>query len=258
VHAATAAAFEAAWAAGGRADIHKALVAAREAAVHAVGADEEAAPLRRELLLSAVDVALGFVAHGLREQGFSFALAEQPFGPAMGAPWDALPLAPVDEGGNVGGQEEEGKPPPFEGPVFVEGKIDRVDRGDGKNAARVVDYKTGQIPSKAEQGSLHLQLPLYAAAVARATAAEEVQALYLGADRRGEIKAAPAKEADRRVIADKRVEASQTARKVVLGLWSGHIEPRPAKGELCDRCDARDVCRRPAVVPDEGDEEGGG
>ncbi|MDI3287730.1 PD-(D/E)XK nuclease family protein [Polyangium sp. 15x6] len=251
VHAATAAAFQAAWEAGGRANRRKALEAAREAAMRAVGADKEAAPLRRELLIAAVDVALGFVAHGLDEQGFSFALAEQPFGPSGEAPWDALPIAPMP------GEGEGDRAP---GPsVFVEGKIDRVDRGDGgKSAARVVDYKTGQIPSKSEQGTLHLQLPLYAAAVARATGAEEVQALYLGADKRGEIKASPAKDMDRRAIADKRIDAERTARKVVLSLWDGHIEPRPVKGDLCDRCDARDVCRRPAVVPGEADEEGGG
>ncbi|MRG95055.1 PD-(D/E)XK nuclease family protein [Polyangium spumosum] len=251
VHAATAAAFQAAWEAGGRANRRKALEAAREAAMRAVGADKEAAPLRRELLIGAVDVALGFVAHGLDEQGFSFALAEQPFGPSVAAPWDALPIAPMPG-------EGEGAPAPSAS-VFVEGKIDRVDRGDGgKSAARVVDYKTGQIPSKSEQGTLHLQLPLYAAAVARATGAEEVQALYIGADKRGEISAKPAKEPDRRAIADKRLDAERTARRVVLSLWDGHIEPRPVKGDLCDRCDARDVCRRPAVVPGEADEEGGG
>jgi len=250
VHAATAAAFEAAWEAGGRANPRKALEAARDAAMRAVGADREAAPLRRELLVASVDVALGFVAHGLGEQGFSFALAEQPFGPSAGAPWDALPIDKLPG-------EGEGEPT-FEGTVFVEGKIDRVDRGDGgKSAARVVDYKTGQIPSKSEQGTLHLQLPLYAAAVSRALAVEEVQALYLGADKRGEIKAAPAKEPDRRAIADKRLDAERTARKVVLSLWDGNIEPRPVKATLCDRCDARDVCRRPAVVPDEAEEEGG-
>ena len=215
-----------------------------------VGADKEAAPLRRELLVAAVDVALGFVAHGLDEEGFSFVLAEQPFGPSASAPWDALPIAPMP------GEGEGDRAPGAS--VFVEGKIDRVDRGDGKRAARVVDYKTGQIPSKTEQGTLHLQLPLYAAAVARATGAEEVQALYLGADKRGEIKASPAKEGDRRAIADKRLDAERTARRVVLSLWDGRIEPRPVKVELCDRCDARDVCRRPAVVPGEADEEGGG
>lgn len=247
VHAATAAAFEAAWASGGRANVRKALEAAREAAIRAVGADKEAAPLRRELLLAAVDVALGFVAHGLRDEGFSFVYAEQPFGPKTAAPWDSLPLAPVLSGPSEAGADVS---------VYVEGKIDRIDRGDGgRNAARVVDYKTGQIPSKSEQGSLHLQLPLYAAAVARAMGVEEVQATYLGADKRGDIKAAPAKDADRKAIADKRAEASETARRVVLGLWRGGIEPRPAKGDLCDRCDARDVCRRPAVVPEEGEDE---
>ena len=212
-----------------------------------MGADKESAPLRRELLLSAVDVALGFVAHGLRDTGFSFALAEQPFGPKVGAPWDSLPLTPTLAGAAEAGAMTN---------VFVEGKIDRIDKGDGaQNTARVIDYKTGQIPSKSEQGTLQLQLPLYSAAVARAMGVEEVQAGYIGADKRGEIKASPAKEADKKAIADKRGEASETARRVVLGLWGGGIEPRPAKGDLCDRCDARDVCRRPAVVPEDHEEE---
>ncbi|MBK9264952.1 MAG: PD-(D/E)XK nuclease family protein [Polyangiaceae bacterium] len=254
VHAAAAAAFQAAWEAGGRTNVRRALQAARDAAIRAVGADAEATPLRRELLMGAVDVAMGFVAHGLREVGFSFAFAEQPFGPSVGGVWDALRLdRPAD-----GDDERTAEVPGSEGPVFVEGKIDRIDKADGKQAVRVVDYKTGQVPRQTEQGTLHLQLPLYAAVAARATGAEEIQALYLGADKRGAIKASPAREGDRRAVADKREDAARTARRVILQLWAGHIEPRPVASSMCERCDARDVCRRPAVVPEDGDEEAGG
>ena len=254
VHAAAAAAFQAAWDAGGRTNVRKALEAARDAAMKAVGADAEATPLRRELLMGSVEVAMGFVAHGLREVGFSFAFAEQPFGPRVGGVWDALRLERPADGDDGRGAMISGA----EGPIFVEGKIDRIDKADGKNAARVVDYKTGQVPRQTEQGSLHLQLPLYSAVVARATGVDEVQALYLGADKRGAIKASPAREGDRKAVADKREEAAKNARRVILQLWAGHIEPRPVTGSMCERCDARDVCRRPAVVPEEDDEEAGG
>ena len=254
VHAAAAAAFQAAWEAGGRNNVRKALEAARDAAMRAVGADAEATPLRKELLMGSVDVALGFVAHGLRDVGFSFAFAEQPFGPKVGGVWDALRLERSIDGDDGRGASL----PEADGPVFVEGKIDRIDKADGKAAARVVDYKTGQVPRQTEQGTLHLQLPLYSAVVARATGLDEVQALYLGADKRGAIKASPARDGDRKAVADKRGEAAKTARRVILQLWAGHIEPRPVTGSLCERCEARDVCRRPAVVPEDDDEEAGG
>lgn len=253
VHAAAAAAFQAAWEAGGRANIRRALEAARTAAIKAVGADAEATPLRRELLMGSVEVALGFVAHGLRDVGFSFAFAEQPFGPKAGGVWQALRIDRPDEGDEGKGAEIEAA----EGPIFVEGKIDRIDRADGKKGARVVDYKTGQVPRQTDQGTLHLQLPLYSAVVARATAVDEVQALYVGADKRGSIKASPARDGDRKALADKREEASKTARRVILQLWAGHIEPRPVSGAMCERCDARDVCRRPAVVPEDDEEDAG-
>jgi len=214
VHAAAAAAFQAAWDAGGRTNVRKALEAARDAAMKAVGADAEATPLRRELLMGSVEVAMGFVAHGLREVGFSFAFAEQPFGPRVGGVWDALRLERPADGDDGRGAMISGA----EGPIFVEGKIDRIDKADGKNAARVVDYKTGQVPRQTEQGSLHLQLPLYSAVVARATGVDEVQALYLGADKRGAIKASPAREGDRKAVADKREEAAKNARRVILQL----------------------------------------
>lgn len=262
VHAAVAAAFAAARDAGGKADRQKALVAAREAAIKALGADKEAAPLRREILTTAVADALALVAHGLAEEGFSFGLAEQPFGPDELPPWDVLPLPPEPglDGQTVFVEQAESLT------VFVEGKIDRIDRADGdKRSARIVDYKTGTLPKEGEQGSLHLQLPLYAAAVARALGVEEVQALYISADKRGAISASPSDrspektEARRRAIADRRGDATRVARRAVLGLWSGRIDPRPQKSEICEWCDARDVCRRPAVVPEEleGDAEEG-
>lgn len=250
VHAAAAAAFQAASDAGGRTNMRKALEAARAAAIKAVGADAEATPLRRELLMGAVDVALGFVAQGLRDVGYSFAYAEQAFGPSVGGTWEALRLDRSPDGDEGRGATVQGA----EGPIFVEGKIDRIDKADGKRAARVVDYKTGQVPRQTEQGSLHLQLPLYSAVAARATGMDEMQALYVGADKRGSIKASPAREGDRKAVADKRDEASKTARRVILQLWAGHIEPRPVVGSMCERCDARDVCRRPAVVPEDDDD----
>ncbi|UQA59442.1 PD-(D/E)XK nuclease family protein [Polyangium aurulentum] len=261
VHAAVAAAFAAARDAGGKANRQKALVAARDAAIKALGADKEAAPLRREILTTAVADALALVAHGLAEEGFSFGLAEQPFGPDELPPWDVLPLPPEP---GIDGQTVFVHGDTLT--VFVEGKIDRIDRADGdKRSARVVDYKTGTLPKEGEQGSLHLQLPLYAAAVARALGVEEVQALYISADKRGAISASPTDrslektEARRRAIADRRGDATRVARRAVLGLWSGRIDPRPQKSDICEWCDARDVCRRPAVVPEEieGDAEEG-
>jgi RecB family exonuclease len=137
----------------------------------------------------------------------------------------------------------------------MEGQIDRIDRTTDGRAARVIDYKTGKVPSDNDHGRLALQLPLYAAVAARALGAEDIRAQYFSIKLRGVIEEWPSGAEKQCEMAARSAEACETARRVVLGLWRGDIDPRPARSSLCIRCDARDVCRRPAVVPEESVED---
>lgn len=219
------------------------LAAARAAAARALGLSASMAPLRREAVTQAVHDAVGVVARALDDgDPLRFLTAEQSFGGA--AAWGPL---------EIGAQEgEEGEAARS---IYVDGQIDRVDvSADGKRA-RVVDYKTGRIPAADEHGKSAFQLPLYAAVVARALDCAEVEAVYVSVRPRGIIEEWPRAPADRQGLGGRREEIAQAARRVILGMWRGEVAPRPVKAALCTRCEARDVCRRPAVAPIEEAEE---
>jgi CRISPR/Cas system-associated exonuclease Cas4 (RecB family) len=64
------------------------------------------------------------------------------------------------------------------------------------------------------------------------------------------------RERSAQVITQADIEAAaKAAREVVMRLWEGDAAPRPMRVSLCDRCDVRDVCRRPAVMPVEEEDE---
>ena len=240
VHRALHAAFEALRDAGYGKDPMRLLGAAKEAAEEALGVRLSATPLRREAISRAVADALGVVARSI-EAGdpIRFEHAERRFGAGEPPPWGALELP----------GEEEGAPS-----VFVDGQIDRIDRSTDGRTARVIDYKSN-IPSANARKHGAFQLPLYAAVAQRALGSEEVHRVYLAVKKRGEIEEWP-RERAAQVIARADIEAAaKAAREVVLKLWEGEAAPRPVRVSLCDRCDVRDVCRRPAVMPVEEDDE---
>lgn len=239
VHKALHAAFEALRDAGHAGDPLRLLFAAKEAAEEALGARLPATPLRREAIVRAVADALGVVARAL-EAGdpIRFQFAERRFGAGEPDPWGALELRGEDGGPSV----------------FVDGQIDRIDRSTDGRTARVIDYKSN-IPSAAARSRGAFQLPLYAAVAQRALGAEEVHRAYLAVKKRGEIDEWPRDRAAQ-VIARADIEAAaRDAREVVLRLWEGDAAPRPIRVSLCDRCDVRDVCRRPAVMPVEEEDD---
>jgi RecB family exonuclease len=240
VHKALHAAFEGAAALPPSAAEGAVLAAARAAAERALGVTAGMAPLRREAVTSAVHEAVSVVARAV-ESGdpLRFHLAERSFG-SPGAPWGALAITGA-----------EGPP------IYVDGQIDRVDVTSDGRLARVVDYKTGRIPAPDDHGKSAFQLPLYAAVVARELGAAEVEAVYVSIRPRGVIEEWPRNEADRRALGARRDEIAEAARRIILDMWQGEVPPRPAKAGLCTRCEARDVCRRPAVAPlEEADERG--
>jgi RecB family exonuclease len=241
VHRALHAAFEGVRDAGGALGREVAVEAARAAAERALGLSGSMAALRREALMQAVGDALGVVERAIDEgPGLRFLVAEQGFGAGQAAPWEALAIGGDDEGGAL---------------VWIDGQIDRVDvSADGK-VARVVDYKTGRLPAADDHGRSAFQLPLYAAVVARALACETVEAAYVSVRPRGVVEEQPRAAEERRALGARRDEIAAAARRVILSMWKGEVTPRPAKAGLCVRCDARDVCRRPAVAPIEEAEE---
>lgn len=239
VHRALHAAFDALRNVGHGSDPMRLLGAAKEAAEEALGARLSVTPLRREAISRAVADTLSVVARSI-EAGdpIRFEYAERRFGAGEPDPWGALELS-----GEGGGPS-----------VFVDGQIDRIDKSFDGKIARVIDYKSS-IPSAAARKQGAFQLPLYAAVAARALGAEEVHRVYVAVKKRGEIDMWPRDERAQ-VIARADIEAAaKAAREVVLKLWEGDAAPRPVRASLCERCDVRDVCRRPAVMPVEEDDE---
>jgi ATP-dependent helicase/nuclease subunit B len=237
VHRALHAAFEGM---RGAADPAQALALAQAAAERELRLSGNMAPLRREAVLSAVADAMGVVERSLESgDGLRFLAAEQSFGSIpRGAepgfkPWDPLPIG-GDDGGPV---------------LYVDGQIDRIDLSADGRRARVVDYKTGRLPAADDHGRSTFQLPLYAAVVARRLELSHVEVLYVSVRPRGVIEEWPRNEDERQALGGRRDEIAQAARKVILRLWEGEVAPRPAKATLCTRCEARDICRRPAVAP---------
>ena len=213
------------------------LAAARAHAEAGLGLPTALAPLRREAIDQAITDAVAVVARALHAGGaLRFRHAEQAFG--SGDAWPALALPPGAD------EDPDGAPS-----VWVDGQIDRVDVSLDGASARVVDYKTGRIPAIDEHGRTAFQLPLYAAVVAQQLGCADVSALYVAVRQRGFVDEWPRDEEARRALGDRRVEAIVAARRVMLAQWRGEVAPRPAKATLCARCEARDVCRRPAAAP---------
>jgi RecB family exonuclease len=143
--------------------------------------------------------------------------------------------------------------PPLElGPYRLSGRIDRIDVSSDGTRARVIDYKSGQPPSRSEQHAL--QGWLYARKVASELRAAAVQSLYLGLKRRVPI---PKQIFDGTPDAPDLAEREQFALRLLSRLESGQVAAEPTRPGKCDRCDARDICRRPLSAPvneDNGDD----
>ncbi|AUX41857.1 hypothetical protein SOCE26_032820 [Sorangium cellulosum] len=252
IHRALQAAFEALRELAPDRDPAEQLAAARAAAEEALGVAAPMAPLRREAVEKAIADVMEVVARAVfgddaASPELRFFLAERRFGAGEPAPWQPLELPPSDD------DEEGAAGAPS---LWVDGQIDRIDRSTDRRVVRVVDYKTGKLPDAKERRRA-LQLPLYSAIAARALGAEEVRAVYVGVRQRGLVELWPRTAEDQRALAEGWAEAARTARAAVVALWRGRAAPRPTLPTLCARCDARDVCRRPAVVPaDEAAEEG--
>ncbi|MFO0762415.1 MAG: PD-(D/E)XK nuclease family protein [Byssovorax sp.] len=211
----------------GEGDRGQQLALARAAAEKGLGLHTPMAPLRREALAQAIHDAMGVVARAIEAgDALRFRDAEVVFGAKEAPPWLPLELP--------GGVGEDGAPLPS---VYVDGQIDRIDVGEGGRVARVIDYKTGRMPSAADHGQSAFQLPLYAEVVARSLGCAEVEAQYIAVKPRGVVDEWPKSEADRRALGGRRGKLGKAARRVIIETLGGEwrqaaegLDLRPLRG----------------------------
>jgi ATP-dependent helicase/nuclease subunit B len=168
-----------------------------------------------------------FVRWSLENRDYAFREAEKGFG--EGEAWTPLTL----------------------GGYRLSGRIDRVDVSSDGTRARIIDYKSGAPPSKSEKHAL--QGWLYARKVAEELGTSHVQSLYLGLQRRMPV---PREIFSGEPDAAELLEREQGALVLLDRLRSGHVPAEPTRAARCERCDARDLCRRPlsAPAPDEAED----
>jgi len=162
--------------------------------------------------------------------------------------------------------------------IFLNGKIDRIDQAG--DAFYITDYKSGQVPKKAELLDTNLQLPLYILAADRLVAAKEGGAVIGGGyyalkdgERKESFLFADAQDgnlpwqtysemtdADGTKIPINDITVLQEKVKQVLAdtlrrMEQGDFKPAPSGG--CDAyCPAAKICRYRLLKPDQDGEEG--
>ena len=237
LHRALQAAFDAVRDLPPSADDERRLEAGRVAMHRALELDAPASALRRDARERTAAEALAVLKEELAApRDLTYAMGERAFGRGAVSPWDSLGL------------------PPGDAPeLWVGGQIDRVDFSPDRSRARIVDYKSGaKLPNPKAPGAL--QLRLYALAVSR-LGVEEVTSMYVGVGRNGAVKTSPGRSKLAPFSDEEMDEAIEVARLTARGLWTGHVEPRPIDPRICKRCEARDICRRPAVIAGRDDDD---
>ena len=128
-------------------------------------------------------------------------------------------------------------------PVRLRGKIDRIDRSTNGKHARVLDYKTGKLPTGQRDDSLAggeaLQLPLYLLAAEQLLSGVTVDvASYLYFTLRGGYRDVSF---SHEALAARREELKQllqtAADMIRTGIFAQHASP-----ENCRQCDFRPIC----------------
>jgi hypothetical protein len=218
---------------GGSELVALASAAAKKALVRDIGS-----PLYRAEVERALRAVAAVVEWSLEDDAdFRFAHGERSFGEARpatrGEPsWPSLAIGIEGES------------------VYVKGRIDRVDFSPDGSRARVIDYKTGTLPAWKDVGTIYFQPPLYSSVVLSQMgplSVPEVRGLYLDTSRRPP-RPLPMEKSQVFTLEAMR-GAERRAASVVVQLWNGKVAPRPADAAICGRCDARDICRRPAAMP---------
>lgn len=199
-----------------------------------------ASALRREGRLRAARDALMVFADDIgRDSALQYREGEREFAEGRPWPWGALEL--------------EGSMP--DSRVFVRGRIDRIDATTDGRELCIIDYKTGKPRSQRRRDATDFQVPLYALCAKRMQNVERISGVYVSIGPGGSSAWLPSKPSDRELADDLLEETSRNAARAMERVWSGVVSPRPASLGACKRCDARDLCRRPAVMPEAADED---
>lgn len=199
-----------------------------------------ASALRREGRLRAARDALMVFADDIgRDSALQYREGEREFAEGRPFPWGALEL--------------EGSTP--DSRVFVRGRIDRIDATTDGRELCIIDYKTGKPRSQRRRDATDFQVPLYALCAKRMEGVERISGVYVAIGPGGSSAWVPTKPSDRELPDDLLEETSRNAARAMERVWSGVVSPRPATLGACKRCDARDLCRRPAVMPEAADED---
>lgn len=138
------------------------------------------------------------------------------------------------------------------GPYRLSGRVDRIDVSTDGQRARVIDYKSGTPPSRNDEHAL--QGWLYARKVASELQTSQVQSLYLGLSRRVPV---PREIYSGAPDGTELLERERFALGKLEELRRGLIAAEPSRPSRCERCDDRDLCRRPlsAPAPDESGDD---
>jgi ATP-dependent helicase/DNAse subunit B len=123
------------------------------------------------------------------------------------------------------------------------GKIDRIDRSSDGKSIRIVDYKTGNAPSKPEdfRGGTNLQLPVYLLAALKMnheTELRESNAEFLHISSEGKIKLISM---SGEWLDENQSELGKIVRVLISGIREGLFPPIPEKTK-CSRCSAQYLC----------------
>jgi ATP-dependent helicase/nuclease subunit B len=139
--------------------------------------------------------------------------------------------------------------------IFISGQVDRIDANADHSVFAVMDYKTGNPPSKAQiTTGLAVQLPLYVKAVSEAgdISEDKIAGAQYGALKQG-IRKGGFWTSDAKAIDAKRKTAADAGsvmgaldtiiQNAALGIGQGDFPAKPADGKCPDYCPARDICR---------------
>ncbi len=137
-----------------------------------------------------------------------------------------------------------------EGPIYVRGRVDRIDISPERSRLRVIDYKTGTAPPWRWIGRRRFQPALYANVACREFGPlfiRQVYALYLETGKRP-VRTVPA--SPKQLLSPELVRVAElNSVAIVRRLHGGDFAPRPAEAQLCDGCAVRAICRRPLAAP---------
>ncbi|MBL8607557.1 MAG: PD-(D/E)XK nuclease family protein [Myxococcales bacterium] len=201
--------------------------------------------LEHERILDGVEVHLVLAA---RDDTWVFSVAERGFG-GSDDPWPPIRLQLGDES------------------LALRGRIDRVDVGRVRSAARAVDYKRSRSQATSafkKIGETVFQVPLYARHAARQIGAKGAEGAYLPTTRRN-LQGLPGPTAKSQAAWAELVDAppgelapiESRALGLAVAIRDGRLLPEPFDEASCRTCPVSGGCRRPRFTM-KPDEEGEG